>query len=203
MDQNEKDKLDTGLAQEKITQTCTKKKTIKFTDYAISKYVPSFIGEDKKTRDRDIVSFDRSSGIKGLKLVCYRTSNRRVVMMRYWHDNKSKPFTFGEISETFGIKQIKDQYNELVKDHQNNKGHWVKDPKQTQELNAKRIKKEIVEDALELTVNEVIEKYLKDNLPRYARPGTLTAISQKTFTRFLIGYNKPYIERFTRNYQSQ
>lgn len=111
-------------------------------------------------------------------------------MMRYWHDNKSKPYTFGEITVTFGIKQIRDQYNELVKDHQNNKGHWIKDPKQTQELNAKRITKAIVEDALELTVNEIVEKYLKANLPRYSRPGTLTAITQKTFTRFLIGYNK-------------
>jgi len=190
MYQNEKDKLDTELAPEEITHSCTKKKTIKFTDYAISKYVPSFIGEDKKTRDRDIVSFDRSSGIKGLKLVCYRSSKRRVVMMRYWHDNKSKPYTFGEITVTFGIKQIRDQYNELVKDHQNNKGHWIKDPKQTQELNAKRNTKAIVEDDLELTVNEIVEKYLKANLPRYSRPGTLTAITQKTFTRFLIGYNK-------------
>jgi len=190
MYQNEKDKLATELAPEEITHSCTKKKTIKFTDYAISKYVPSFIGEDKKTRDRDIVSFDRSSGIKGLKLVCYRSSKRRVVMMRYWHDNKSKPYTFGEITVTFGIKQIRDQYNELVKDHQNNKGHWIKDPKQTQELNAKRITKAIVEDALELTVNEIVEKYLKANLPRYSRPGTLTTITQKTFTRFLIGYNK-------------
>ena len=69
MYQNEKDKLATELAPEEITHSCTKKKTIKFTDYAISKYVPSFIGEDKKTRDRDIVSFDRSSGIKGLTLI--------------------------------------------------------------------------------------------------------------------------------------
>ncbi len=84
MDQNEKDKLNTEPAQQEITETGTDKKTIKFTDYAISKYVPSFIGEDNKTRDRDVIPFEKSSGIKGLKLICYRSTNKKVVMMRYW-----------------------------------------------------------------------------------------------------------------------
>jgi len=190
MDQNEKDKLGTKLVREEITETCTERKTIKFTDHAIDKYVPNFIGKDNKTRDRDIIPFEKSSGIKGLKLVCYRTTKKKVVRMDYWYDSKSYPFTFGEIKSGYGVKQIKDEYSELAKDHQNAKGHWIKDPKLTQQQNEKRIRKEIVEDSLELTVNEVIEKYLKANLPRYSRPGTLTAITQKTFTRFLIGYNK-------------
>jgi len=190
MSERNKDiKLDTELAQPEITQTGTARKTIKFTDYAISKYVPSFIGKDNKTRDRDIIPFDKSSGIKGLKLICYRSTNKKVVMMRYWFGAKNLAYTFGEFREGYGVKQIREEYYNLS-DHQNNKGHWIKDPKQTQINKEKRITKEIVSDAQELTINEVIERYLQDNLPRHARPGTLTAKTQHTFTRFLIGYNK-------------
>ena len=42
-------KLDTGLAQSKIAQTCTGKKSIKFTDYAIDRHLPSFIDKNNKT----------------------------------------------------------------------------------------------------------------------------------------------------------
>ena len=77
---------------------------------------------------------------------------------------------------------------DIYKTHSDDKGHWIKDPKQTQINKVKRITKEIVSDAQELTINEVIERYLQDNLPRHARPGTLTAKTQHTFTRFLIKY---------------
>ena len=78
-------------------------------------------------------------------------------MMRYWFGGQYRAYTFGEFRDGYGVKQIREEYYNLS-DHQNNKGHWIKDPKQTQINKEKRITRAIVEDALELTVNEVIEK---------------------------------------------
>ena len=72
--------------------------------------------------------------------------------MRYWFGAKNLAYTFGEFREVYGVKQIREEYYNLS-DHQNNKGHWIKDPKQTQINKEKRITKEIVSDAQELTIN--------------------------------------------------
>ena len=88
-------KLDTELAQRKTAQTCTEKKSIKFTDYAIARHIPSFIDKNNKTLDREIIPFE-NCGLKGLKLCTYRVSKKKMFFMRYWFNGKSLPFTFGE-----------------------------------------------------------------------------------------------------------
>ena len=83
---------------------------------------------------------------------------------------------------------ISEYYN--LSDHQNNKGHWIKDPKQTQINKEKRITKEIVSDAQELTINEVIEILHKQEFPRSKASGKLDFKSAKVYSRYLLGYNK-------------
>jgi|TARA_R110002111_G_scaffold227816_5_gene289381 integrase len=181
-------KLDTGLAQSKIAQTCTGKKSIKFTDYAIDRHLPSFIDKNNKTLDRETIPFE-NCGLKGLKLCSYRVSKKKMFFMRYWFNGKSLPFTFGEFKSGYGVRECRLDYMNVLAQCSNKIGHWVKDPKTTLHDEQNKISKAAIEESQKLTINQVIERICKEGFPKAKKIGKLSANSIKLFTKFMLGYN--------------
>ena len=189
-------KLDTELAHSEITETCTPKFKLKFTDYAVDKFQANFIYTDKngetKTRPRAYVPFDvsRHTVLKGLRLFQNQKTKSKTFVLQYWFNGKSLPLTIGKFKlGIFGCRDCEDKVFEIVRAHTNDKGRWIRDPKQTIRDQERRIESSIVEDSYKLTVNEVIERLCKANFPRAKREGRLSASSIQTHCIHLIGRN--------------
>ena len=90
-------KLDSKLDDSKSRQTGRQTKKLKFTDYAIERFVGNFIYVDDegntKTRDRVTIKFDvqKNSVLKGLKLVQFNKTRKKYFFLRYWLNGKYLP----------------------------------------------------------------------------------------------------------------
>jgi len=166
-------KLDTQPAHSEITKTSTREKEVapavasapspkikfkvKFTDYAIEKFMSSFGVPPKK---RVVTPFDvlKHSALKGLKLAQYFEGKKKYFFLRYWFNGSYLPLTIGQfIPGIFGVKQCQDKIHDLVKTHCDDKGRWIKDPKQTVKDKETKIVKAIIVESQKLTINQVIE----------------------------------------------
>ena len=175
-------KLDTSLVHEEITKTCTPKKEvapavasapfpkikfkIKFTDYAIEKFMSSF-GVPPKERIYTPFDVSRQSALKGLRLCQYLKGKKKYFVLNYWYNRRSLPWTVGEFRlGIFGVKQCQDKIHDIVRTHCDDKGRWIKDPKLTVRDKEIRIAKAVVVDSQKVTINHVIEKYAEAGFPR-------------------------------------
>ena len=145
-------KLGTQPAHGKIANTSTPEKEVasavasapkvkfklKFTDYAIDKFVSSF-GVPPKARVVTPFDVSKHSALKGLKLVQYFKGKKKYFFLKYWFNGQYLPLTIGQfIPGIFGVKQCQDKLHDLVKAHCNDKGHWIKDP--NKQLKIKKLK---------------------------------------------------------------
>ena len=184
-------KLDNQLATEQKAQTGKSKIKLRFTDYAIERFMPSFMVEGKQ---KDIIEtpFDVSKNtiLKGLKLKVGRKTKKKYFFLRYWFNGVGLPLTIGQfVKDVFGVKECEKYLYELAKSHQDNKGHWIKDPKQTIKDKETKISKAVIEESSKLTINEVIERLCKANFPKKKHEGRLTANSIRVCCLYLIGRN--------------
>ena len=191
-EKNTHDKLVTKLGSDEIAKTRIKFK-LKFTDFAIKNYTANFINEKGKTLKRVTCPFDTGSGksfLKGLKLAQYFKTKNKFFMLRYWFNSKSDDVSLGQFEEgIFGVKECQEKLFDLVKDHTNSKGLWIKDPKLTLNAANDQEKRANVEESLKLSIREVIERLCKANFPRSKREGRLSASSIQSACKVLIGYN--------------
>ena len=195
-------KLSTRLVPGEIDQTCTLNNSaspkarprfkLKFTDFAIEKFVASFKHpQTGKYRVRVYTPFDvsKNTGLKGLKLCQYYGKKTKMIVLNYWYNKKSKYTTIGEFRKgIFGVKQAQDKVNELIKDHTNDKGIWLKDPAQTILEKETRIAQKVIIESEKLTVNQVIERYVKAGFPR-KKGQTKRGTSIKRDCLYLLGHN--------------
>ena len=173
------------------SQTTRPRFKIKFTDYAIENFTSSFIVKDK-VKERAITPFDvsKNTALKGLKLCQYRKGQKKYFVLFYWFNKNSWPITIGEFRlGIFGTKQCEEKVYEIVKDHTNDKGIWIKDPKQTIKDKETKIIKAIIVESQKLTINQVTERLCKDNFPKSKKQGRLTGHSIRGMCLYLIGYN--------------
>ena len=114
--------------------------------------------------------------------------------LRFWFNGKADYWTIGKYKEDFGVKEVEDKLYEIVRSHKDDRGYWIKNPKETEkkELIEKErsLKSEEYIQAERKTINEVIIELMKANMPKIKAEGTLCAKSIREQSRFLIGYNK-------------
>ena len=202
-------KLDTPQAHGEITQTGTSKKEVasavaaapkvkfklKFTDYAINNFMSSF---DIPPKARVVTPFDVSkhSALKGLNMVQYFKSKKKYFVLRYWFNGSRLPLTIGQFipgkskeePPIFGVKQCQDKLHDLVKTHCNDKGYWIRDPKQTIKDKEIKIVKAIIVESQKLTINQIIERYVGAGFPR-KKGGPKRGSSIKRDCLNLLGHN--------------
>ena len=171
---------------------------IKFTDHSIDKIKFddlefSYIKDGKnKYRDRLWLPFEvgKKSSLKGLKLCVHKSTKSKYFMLQYWFDRKAKYLSIGKyVPGIFGTKQCEDKVFNIVKDHSNDKGHWIKDPQITEQNKTRVITKDNLKELERKTWNEAIAEFYKSDFPRATRPGNLRARSMKDHSLYLIGHN--------------
>ena len=191
-EKNTHTKLGFELGSNEIVKTRVKFK-LKFTDYAISNFTSNFINDKGKTLRKVATPFDTGSGksfLKGLRLVQYQKTKSKIFELRIWLDNRCIDISLGKFEEArFGVKQCQEKLFELVRDHTNPKGHWIKNPRLTLNAANDDEKRANVEESLKLSIREVIERLCKANFPRSKREGRLSASSIQSACKVLIGYN--------------
>jgi integrase len=165
---------------------------IKFTDYAIEKYTSSFIDPiTNKTKYRVYTTFDvsRNTILKGLKLCQFEKSKTKWFVLNYWYQQKSHFITIGQfVPGKFGVKQCEDEIYKLAREHQNDKGIWIKNPQLTIKDKEIKIVKAIIVESQKLTINQVIERYVGAGFPR-KKGGPKRGSSIKRDCLNLLGHN--------------
>jgi hypothetical protein len=131
---------------------------VKFTDYAIDNYSPSFELKDEGgtyTKDQlTIRLLELGPTLKGLKYNHYRKSKKKCFILSYWHKKKSLTFPCGLFrKEVYGVKEVEEYLTPIDKACTNKDGHWETDPKVY--LKEKKIKEE-TEQKIK-SVNKIIE----------------------------------------------
>jgi hypothetical protein len=191
-EKNTHNKLGLKLGSDEIAKTRIKFR-LKFTDFAISNFTSDFINDKGKTLTRVATKFDTGSGrsfLKGLRLVQYQKTKSKYFYLRYWYNSSCIDLVLGQFEEgIFGVKQCQEKLFDLVKDHTNSKGIWIKDPRLTLKAANDDEKRANVEESLKLSIREVIERLCKANFPRSKREGRLSASSIQSACKVLIGYN--------------
>ena len=172
---------------------------LKFDNKAIDKIIPDeldFSYVDKKGnsefRRKILIPFDvpKKSILKGLKLCIQRDTGSKLFWLLYWFDGKCYVYPVGKFTDVFGTKEVEDKLLPIVRSHTNDRGHWIKNPKLTEQESERVTKNEDVKAVDRRTVNQVIESLMNENLPKISSEGTICAKSLREQSRFLIGYNK-------------
>lgn len=164
-----------------------KKASIKFTNYAIDNFQYDFTDTKGKSGAVKL----ENSGVKGLKLFQYKKSKKKYFIQQFWLDGKSDYWTVGEFRpDVYGIKECREEANEMMKTHTSSEGLWNKNPKITKKHKKDRITKAELANRKMLTVREAIVKLCEANFPKISRQGTLTGQSIVRVALPLIGYNK-------------
>ena len=146
---------------------------IKFSNEAIS-------GLKIKSKKRIQVKFtDIPGSLSGVSLRYTPSTNKKVFELRYTYKNKDYRISLNEFVEAvYGVNECQEQMLTLVKKCKQN-NTWIKDPKAFLAY----------EDTSGLTLKEVIEKICEANFPRKTIHGNISAQTQGSYARYLIGYN--------------
>lgn len=157
-------------------------------------YIKSVPGQADKTihPTRKYIPFDvpKKTKFKGLQLCIIKSTLNKFFTLRYWIGGKCKIYTLGKFDlEAFGVKEVEQKLETIVKKHTNDKGHWIKDPAITDKEKERKITIASFEEAQKKTVNEVIEELIEAELPKTKNEGTLASDTAREQVRFLIGYN--------------
>ena len=146
----------TGTSKNSVSQSARPRFKIKFTDYAIEKYTSSFINEKGKTQYRKYTPFDisKDTKLKGLRLCQYEESKEKYFVLQIWYQGKSLKITIGKfIPDIFGTKECEEKVFEIARDHQNDKGMWIKNPQLTIKDKETKIVKAVIVESQKLTNN--------------------------------------------------
>ena len=162
---NTDSQLDTELVHKKIDHSGTQKNSvsqsarprfkIKFTDYAVDKFVASFF-VNGKLRVRKYTPFDvsRHTILKGLKLAQFQKTKKKYFILKYWFNKVNKVMTIGEfVLDKFGCRECESKVFEIAREHQNEKGIWIKDPQLTIKDKEIKIVKAVIVESQKLTNN--------------------------------------------------
>ena len=157
----------------------------------------SYINKAGETKFKKIIQipFDvpHKSIMQGLLLSIQKNGSKHF-WLRFWFNSKPDYWTIGKYTEEFGVKEVEDKLYPIIRSHKNDKGYWIKNPKET-EANDKAKQDRVIEtekyvEQSRKTINEVIIELMKANMPKIKAEGTLCAKSIREQSRFLIGYNK-------------
>jgi len=189
-DKMNESKLDTHLVQEETLETSTEKKLL-FTDHSIERYQGNFLDKNNKRKVRVYKSFESKNTPKGIRLCQYEKTKSKYFVLQYWYNGRASYLTIGEfVRDKFGSKECLDRYYEIYKTHTNDRGIWVRDPKQTLKDQDNKVYEAEAMKLQKKSIREVIEDIVEDNYPSIIQSGRLVASSQKSFGLPMYGYNK-------------
>ena len=147
-----------------IWEHMEKRKKLEFNNRAIRNHKATFISSTGKIKDRDYTPFNiaKTTQYKGLYLCEYKKGEKHFVLQFYIKGTRRlRRFTIGRFNDNlnvitgetiFGIKQCTHRLFEICNKHQDEKGHWTKDPNLT--VSFTQVNQSI-------TIKDLIEEYCK------------------------------------------
>ena len=162
------------------------RKTLQFSNKAIDNYLPTFDNLRHKTIPFKV---PLKSHLKGLTLQMSKATKRKYFILRYWFQNRYRPYTLGTYGPGFGVKEVSVKLFDIYEKHTNDKGLWIIDPKLTKVEEETKITKSQFKDSQKKTVRETIELLCMAAFPRQKMGGNLTAKTIANVVRVLIGYS--------------
>ena len=171
---NKSNESDPGVTQENVIW-------VNFNDKAIDKL---FV----KSGNRITVKFNnvRVSYLTGLILRYSPLTKKKKFYLRYKYKGKSLWLKLNEfIYGHYGTLEVSEELLGLYKKYYKD-GKWKHDP-QDQLITQREL-----EQSQELSVREVIQRLVEAQFPRKTKLGRLAKVSQRTYTRFLMGYHKRF-----------
>ena len=115
-------------------------------------------------------------------------TQKKIFYSKYKYKDKTKWLKSNEfILDDYGTIEVSEELLNLYKKYYDRKkGLWRHDPQE------QLITKRELEEIQELSVREVIRRIIEAQFPRKTKLGRLAKVSQRTFTRFLIGHHPRY-----------
>jgi|ETNmetMinimDraft_33_1059910.scaffolds.fasta_scaffold05629_1 integrase len=164
----------------------TNKNNLPFSNTSIEKYIPTFGNLRYKSIPFKV---PLKSHLKGLKLTMSKATKKKYFVLWYWFKGRYHPYTLGTYAPGFGVKEVNKKLFDIVEEHTNDKGLWIKDPKITKKDDETKITKSQFKNSQRKTVRETIELLCKAGFPRQEMGGSLTSRTIANVVRPLIGYN--------------
>ena len=132
------------------------------------------------------IPFDVTGNLKGLHLRIGKSGNKTFYLIgKVKGSNKTFFHKCGEYqSGVFGVFEIQDYVNELVKQHKHRKGYWKSNP------NEENITKQLIQQTQSHTIRQAIEVIARESFPHIKTDGTIDKKSIQQYSQFLFGWNK-------------
>ena len=132
-----KEKLDTQLDNNQITQTRKQRVLIPFRDSAIEKITRT--NTDFGGRPFKELKFDvpKGSSLKGLMLRYSRKTESKKFLLGFWFNKRNEYYIVGSYPN-IRCKDVERICLELAETHQDDRGIWIKNPNQTRADEKKR-----------------------------------------------------------------
>ena len=150
------------------------KKPLDFSNAKIEKYFPTF----GNARNLYIpFKVPHGSHLKGLCLSVSRLKGFKKIkrfVLRYWFQGKYTKLTLGIFKSGYGVKEVNDKLYQIVKEHTNEKGLWIKNHNITEREKETKITKAQFVESLKKTIRETIKLLFKAGYSESTRTGTLT-----------------------------
>ena len=185
--------LETG----EINQTRNKRTIIPFRDSAIDKITKTNTDFNLKRFKEFKFDVSKGSSLKGLLLRFSKDTARKDFVLNYWFNNKADFINLGTYPQ-IRCKEIEKKCLELAETHQDDRGLWIKNPKQTRIDEKRIVEKPDTTKPKGYTINEVIEAYCGAALPgeqtergfsKDRKEGYRRAKSCRNWFRYMAGYN--------------
>ena len=190
------EKLDNKLETGEIKQTRNKRPIIPFRDSAIDRIKKTDTEFGRKRFKEFKFNISKGTSLKGLLLRFSKATERKDFTMSFWFKGEPDYYTIGTFPN-IRCKDVEKLCMELAETHQDERGHWIKNPNETRADEKRIVPKKDTSLPTGKTVNEVLESYcgadeaeghrgfLKD-----VKQGYKTSKSAKIIFRCLAGYNK-------------
>jgi hypothetical protein len=173
------------------------KKKVEFNNRAIhnwkSDFSPGPKSKSGKDKERVYTPFNltKTTQFRGLNLCEYKKGEKHIVILFRIKGQRThlRVFTLGKFDNNlniitgetkFGIKQIQERLHTIAKEHQDEYGHWVKDPNLTVAF---------TQVNQSIAIRDLIKEYCKAGFEKMCSAEKMTGNSIRDKARYLIGYN--------------
>ena len=135
---------------------------------------------------RKNIPFITAGNLKGLHLRFGKAGSKFFYMIgKVRGSNKTFFHKCGEFQlGKYGVAEVQEYINELVKTHKDRDGYWIKNPNDKSVIDAEVSTSQIH------TIRSAIKEICKHNFPRIKLDGSIDKKSIQTYSQYLFGWNK-------------
>ena len=120
------------MQKEPSKKLVTEKNKLPFSNSAIQKWTPSYGDSKDRFKERSL-DVPRDSHLKGLHLRHSKSTKKKDFILVLWFDKKQLRYNLGTFDKKeFDTKKLSDKLYKIAKEHSNDKGLWIKNPKITE-----------------------------------------------------------------------